>query len=98
MNKWTTSEGHFKSFDDTELFCRSWKPGAPSNKALTVIHRGHELYELVGHHLATLLPRVITIAKPWKEKRRKPFSVFRLFMAFGGTEEIWTPDPRQDHA
>jgi len=42
MSKWTTTEGHFKSFDATELFYRSWKPPVPSNRALIVIHRGHE--------------------------------------------------------
>ncbi|MDH3899951.1 MAG: bifunctional alpha/beta hydrolase/class I SAM-dependent methyltransferase [Gammaproteobacteria bacterium] len=42
MSKWTTAEGHFKSFDGTELFYRSWKPLAPVNRALVVIHRGHE--------------------------------------------------------
>jgi len=42
MSGWTTSEGSFKSWDGTELFCRTWKPAIPSKKALIVIHRGHE--------------------------------------------------------
>lgn len=42
MRKWTTTEGRFKSWDGTELFYRTWKPGVTSNKALIVIHRGHE--------------------------------------------------------
>lgn len=35
-------EGVFKSWDDTELFYRSWAPAASSNRALILIHRGHE--------------------------------------------------------
>ena len=42
MKRWSNSEGFFKSFDGTELFCRTWRPEVPSNKALIVIHRGHE--------------------------------------------------------
>lgn len=32
----------FKTWDGTELFCRSWAPETNSNKALILIHRGHE--------------------------------------------------------
>lgn len=42
MNEWTTTEGTFKSWDKTELFYRTWKPKASSDKALVIIHRGHE--------------------------------------------------------
>jgi alpha-beta hydrolase superfamily lysophospholipase len=42
MKKWSHSEGTFTSFDGTELFCRTWRPQAPSDRALIVIHRGHE--------------------------------------------------------
>ena len=42
MGSWTVSEGWFKSWDGTELFCRTWKPEVASDKALVVIHRGHE--------------------------------------------------------
>ncbi len=36
------SEGVFTSWDDTELFCRSWAPATSSQKALILVHRGHE--------------------------------------------------------
>ncbi len=35
-------EGHFVSWDGTELFCRTWAPTALSDKAVILIHRGHE--------------------------------------------------------
>jgi len=35
-------EGVFATWDGTELFCRTWAPAAPSDKALILIHRGHE--------------------------------------------------------
>jgi alpha-beta hydrolase superfamily lysophospholipase len=42
MSKWITTEGNFRSFDGTELFYRTWKQAAAVNRALIVIHRGHE--------------------------------------------------------
>lgn len=42
MDNWTESENRFTSWDGTQLFYRSWKPTTPSDKALIVIHRGHE--------------------------------------------------------
>ena len=42
MSKWKTAEGNFRSFDGTGLFYRSWKQTAAINRALIVIHRGHE--------------------------------------------------------
>lgn len=39
---WQTSEGTFPTWDGTELFYRYWRPRADSNKALILIHRGHE--------------------------------------------------------
>lgn len=42
MNTSSISENHFTSFDGTELFYRFWRPQVTSNKALIVIHRGHE--------------------------------------------------------
>jgi alpha-beta hydrolase superfamily lysophospholipase/SAM-dependent methyltransferase len=36
------TEGHFKSWDGTELFYRSWSPEGSVDKAIIVIHRGHE--------------------------------------------------------
>jgi len=35
-------EGVFTTWDGTELFCRTWPPAEASNKALILIHRGHE--------------------------------------------------------
>ncbi len=35
-------EGTFKTWDGTALFCRTWAPAAQSDKALILIHRGHE--------------------------------------------------------
>ncbi len=42
MENWTASEGTFASWDGTELFYRSWEPPAAGDKALVIIHRGHE--------------------------------------------------------
>lgn len=42
MAIWQTSEGTFPTRDGTELFYRSWRPRADSNRALILIHRGHE--------------------------------------------------------
>ncbi len=42
MRKWITAEGNFRSFDGAGLFYRSWKQTAEVNRALIVIHRGHE--------------------------------------------------------
>ncbi|MCP4896944.1 MAG: alpha/beta fold hydrolase [bacterium] len=38
----TCEEGMITTWDGTELFCRTWAPAAPSDKALILIHRGHE--------------------------------------------------------
>lgn len=35
-------DGCFKTWDDTELFYRTWAPASASNKAVILIHRGHE--------------------------------------------------------
>lgn len=42
MTTWQTSEGTFRTWDGVELFYRSWRPGVNTNKALILIHRGHE--------------------------------------------------------
>jgi alpha-beta hydrolase superfamily lysophospholipase len=42
MENWTASAATFTSWDGTELFYRSWKPAAGGDKALVIIHRGHE--------------------------------------------------------
>lgn len=42
MENMTASEDTFTSWDGTNLFYRSWQPAMPSNKALIIIHRGHE--------------------------------------------------------
>ncbi len=42
-------EGHFKSFDDSELFYRVWEPQAPTEEAVIILHRGHEHSGRVGH-------------------------------------------------
>ncbi|PXA04978.1 hypothetical protein DDZ13_03150 [Coraliomargarita sinensis] len=42
MSEWEKSEGNFTSWDGTELFFRSWEPKAPSDKAIIIVHRGHE--------------------------------------------------------
>jgi len=42
MNDRTASEGTFTTWDDTELFYRSWEPPEASDKAVIVVHRGHE--------------------------------------------------------
>ena len=36
------TESTFVTFDGEELFCRTWEPEAPTEKALIVLHRGHE--------------------------------------------------------
>ena len=36
------TEGWFTSWDGTELFKRTWEPQGGGDKALIVIHRGHE--------------------------------------------------------
>jgi len=48
MNSWEASEGKFRSWDGTELFFRSWSPKIESNKALIIIHRGHEHSGRIG--------------------------------------------------
>lgn len=42
MQHWTEVEGTFSSWDGTQLFYRSWQPALSSNRALVIIHRGHE--------------------------------------------------------
>jgi alpha-beta hydrolase superfamily lysophospholipase/SAM-dependent methyltransferase len=42
MNNWSESEDRFTSWDGTQLFYRSWRPATNSDKALIIIHRGHE--------------------------------------------------------
>ena len=42
MTTWQISEGTFLTWDGVELFYRSWRPHVDSNKALILIHRGHE--------------------------------------------------------
>ena len=42
MDNWTESEGTFTSWDGTALFYRSWQPAAPGDRALIIVHRGHE--------------------------------------------------------
>lgn len=37
-----SKESTFTTWDGTELFCRSWAPETESDKALILIHRGHE--------------------------------------------------------
>ncbi len=54
MSKWISTEGRFKSWDGTQLFYRTWKPEAPSDKALVVIHRGHEHSGRVGQQIEDL--------------------------------------------
>lgn len=39
---WVSSTGAFTSWDGTELFYRSWRPPQAKDRALIVIHRGHE--------------------------------------------------------
>lgn len=51
MSKWKTDEGWFDSWDKTKLFCRTWEPLTKSNKALIVIHRGHEHSGRVGQQI-----------------------------------------------
>jgi alpha-beta hydrolase superfamily lysophospholipase/SAM-dependent methyltransferase len=54
MSAWKTSEGLFESWDGTELFYRAWSPKFKSNKALIVIHRGHEHSGRVGQLIEDL--------------------------------------------
>jgi len=42
MSHWNRDKGTFTSWDDTELFYRSWKPEAASDRAVIIVHRGHE--------------------------------------------------------
>ena len=42
MSKWTCQEGWFTSWDGTELFCRRWEPPGACDKAVILVHRGHE--------------------------------------------------------
>jgi alpha-beta hydrolase superfamily lysophospholipase/ubiquinone/menaquinone biosynthesis C-methylase UbiE len=49
MTRWITAEGNFRSFDGTMLFYRSWKQTTAVNRALIVIHRGHEHSGRVGN-------------------------------------------------
>ena len=42
MNPWKEEEAFFPSFDGTQLFYRTWIPHAASNKAIVLLHRGHE--------------------------------------------------------
>ncbi|PCJ62154.1 MAG: hypothetical protein COA79_05550 [Planctomycetota bacterium] len=35
-------ESTFKTWDDCELFCRTWSPTQKSNRAIIMMHRGHE--------------------------------------------------------
>ncbi|MGB0743074.1 MAG: bifunctional alpha/beta hydrolase/class I SAM-dependent methyltransferase [Opitutales bacterium] len=42
MNDWTASEGTFESWDQTELFYRTWEPKVSIKRAVIIVHRGHE--------------------------------------------------------
>jgi alpha-beta hydrolase superfamily lysophospholipase/SAM-dependent methyltransferase len=42
VSEWEVAEGHFDSWDGTELFYREWTPRVSSDKALIFLHRGHE--------------------------------------------------------
>lgn len=42
MSTRTSTGSTFKTWDGTELFCRTWAPQGESRKALILIHRGHE--------------------------------------------------------
>jgi alpha-beta hydrolase superfamily lysophospholipase len=48
MTQWVTAEGHFRSFDGILLFYRPWKQNPSADRALIVIHRGHEHSGRVG--------------------------------------------------
>jgi alpha-beta hydrolase superfamily lysophospholipase len=37
-----STEHNFTSWDGTDLFYRAWLPAVPTNKALILLHRGHE--------------------------------------------------------
>ncbi|MEM0966045.1 MAG: bifunctional alpha/beta hydrolase/class I SAM-dependent methyltransferase [Verrucomicrobiota bacterium] len=39
---WTVTSDEFESWDGTRLFFRTWEPKVRSDRALIVIHRGHE--------------------------------------------------------
>jgi alpha-beta hydrolase superfamily lysophospholipase len=39
---WEVIEGQFTSWDGAQLFTRTWKPQVPSDRAIIVVHRGHE--------------------------------------------------------
>ena len=54
MNNWTASEGTFTTWDNTELFYRSWEPPEASEKAVIVVHRGHEHSGRVARQVADL--------------------------------------------
>ncbi|MDA0577812.1 MAG: bifunctional alpha/beta hydrolase/class I SAM-dependent methyltransferase [Verrucomicrobia bacterium] len=42
MSTRTCETGEFKTWDGAALFCRTWAPTGPSDKAVILIHRGHE--------------------------------------------------------
>jgi alpha-beta hydrolase superfamily lysophospholipase/ubiquinone/menaquinone biosynthesis C-methylase UbiE len=42
MTQWTEKDGKFDSWDNTSLFYRSWIPEKVNDKAIVIIHRGHE--------------------------------------------------------
>lgn len=42
MSDWSCTEGTFVSWDGTGLFYRSWQPLGRSDKAVVLLHRGHE--------------------------------------------------------
>jgi alpha-beta hydrolase superfamily lysophospholipase len=48
MTRWVTAQGNFRSFDGTMLFYRSWKQDPSADRALIVIHRGHEHSGRIG--------------------------------------------------
>lgn len=50
----TCQEGHFHSFDGTELFYRSWTPSEPAENTVIILHRGHEHSGRVAHLVTEL--------------------------------------------
>jgi len=48
VTKWEAAQGNFRSFDGTVLFYRSWKQNPAANRAMIVVHRGHEHSGRVG--------------------------------------------------
>ncbi len=42
LDGFTETTGTFTTRDGTELFYRAWHPGEPADRALILIHRGHE--------------------------------------------------------